>query len=319
MKFVDVYDGDDIQDYNKLKEQGICGVVTKVLQGCTGRQKYYDYRYRKCKEVGIPIGFYHWLSSKSAPEKQAETFYNLIKAYDYDILPMLDIEAGGENWSSNIHPETYARIFLTRFKELSGKDMLIYSGTCFIEEWFSADFQRNNLWWIAEYNSTCHVPANCVNYIAWQYTETGRLDGVNGNIDIDILHQPSKFYVKDYVPGSCNISSQPIGNSYSTDEGTIAKIKEIQIVCNKDGAGLEVDGKFGPLTEQAVRKLPTACLQHRTPNLTTWVQARLGLTADGIFGPITDREVRKWQRNHGLCVDGIVGFDTIKSMCFNNN
>ena len=55
-------------------------------------------------------------------------------------------------------------------------------------------------------------------------------------------------------------------------------------------------------------------LPYHTPELTIWIQSRLGLNPDGIFGPDTEREVIKWRRNHGLNADGLAGYETIKSL-----
>lgn len=40
------------------------------------------------------------------------------------------------------------------------------------------------------------------------------------------------------------------------------------------------------------------------------LQTRLNLQVDGIFGPITDEAVRDFQKKNGLVVDGIVGENT---------
>lgn len=40
------------------------------------------------------------------------------------------------------------------------------------------------------------------------------------------------------------------------------------------------------------------------------LQNRLGINADGIFGPITEEAVRVFQQTHGLNVDGVVGCNT---------
>lgn len=44
------------------------------------------------------------------------------------------------------------------------------------------------------------------------------------------------------------------------------------------------------------------------------LQRKLNLTDDGIFGKMTDAAVKKWQKEHGLTVDGIVGPKTWESL-----
>jgi putative chitinase len=45
------------------------------------------------------------------------------------------------------------------------------------------------------------------------------------------------------------------------------------------------------------------------------LQAKLGLGADGVFGPETEKAVKKWQVDHDLVADGIVG-DSVWSKMF---
>ncbi|WP_129692361.1 peptidoglycan-binding domain-containing protein [Gottfriedia acidiceleris] len=40
------------------------------------------------------------------------------------------------------------------------------------------------------------------------------------------------------------------------------------------------------------------------------VQQKLKITVDGIFGPVTENAVKKFQASNGLVVDGIVGKNT---------
>nr|WP_323741866.1 peptidoglycan-binding domain-containing protein [Salinibacillus xinjiangensis] len=37
------------------------------------------------------------------------------------------------------------------------------------------------------------------------------------------------------------------------------------------------------------------------------IQRAVSVTPDGIFGPVTEKAVKKYQRRHGLKVDGLVG------------
>ena len=44
------------------------------------------------------------------------------------------------------------------------------------------------------------------------------------------------------------------------------------------------------------------------------LQSALGVPADGVFGPVTRRVVRRFQRSHGLAVDGIAGPATLGAL-----
>jgi N-acetylmuramoyl-L-alanine amidase len=101
--------------------------------------------------------------------------------------------------------------------------------------------------------------------------------------------------------------------------GTAAAVRAFQ-----DRAGLDVDGRVGPLTWQAIVEagysLGERQLYLRSPMTrgddVADLQRRLGALGfdagrvDGIFGPDTARALSEFQRNSGLAGDGIFGPDT---------
>ncbi len=93
------------------------------------------------------------------------------------------------------------------------------------------------------------------------------------------------------------------------------KVAELQGLCNSIlGTNLKIDNIWGNNKDGAVRKLPLCGLPYVQRELTKWIQLRLGLTPDGIFGQKTKEAVIAWQYSHGLVVDGIVGYNTYKSL-----
>lgn len=80
-------------------------------------------------------------------------------------------------------------------------------------------------------------------------------------------------------------------------------------------AGLAEDGIKGPKTEAAMKKYVVR--NYKENELARWVQDRLvnhkkyGLTIDGKYGKDTERVVKQFQKDNGLLVDGIAGYQTI--------
>jgi len=101
-------------------------------------------------------------------------------------------------------------------------------------------------------------------------------------------------------------------------------VKALQHLCNllgikdMDGRVLVEDGIIGPRTRYAVSRLPLCGLKYIQRLATKYIQQRLNdlgftdnagrkLVVDGIFGKRTMEAVMKFQRAHGLVVDGVVG------------
>jgi Putative peptidoglycan binding domain/Animal haem peroxidase len=110
-------------------------------------------------------------------------------------------------------------------------------------------------------------------------------------------------------------------------------VKILQHLLRARGFGLNVDGDFGPLTEQAVRdfqgnqgiavdgivgpvtwsRLFITVRRGSTGEAVKGVQVRMNLrqaapiSVDGDFGPLTEQAVREFQLSQAIEVDGIVG------------
>ncbi len=95
-----------------------------------------------------------------------------------------------------------------------------------------------------------------------------------------------------------------------------ALIRALQIELNMNyGAGLIVDGIFGPRTKAAIRNLS----QGSRGNLVWILQAGLFVkgfetTLDSIFGANTANQVRAFQTANGLIADGIAGTNTFEAL-----
>ena len=80
----------------------------------------------------------------------------------------------------------YALRFIKRFEELSNLPIVIYSSPYFINDNLDSRLAKYPLW-VAHYGVSIPMSNNVwgTNYVGHQYTETGRVDGINGYCDLD--------------------------------------------------------------------------------------------------------------------------------------
>ena len=127
----------------------------------------------------------------------------------------------------------------------------------------------------------------------WQYSEKGSVSGITGNVDMNYCY-------KEYAKATTS----------KIDEN----VKSLQIALNKSyGCRLIVDGSFGPLTKEAVKK---HYLKAVTKNEhAKWLQQALKnlwykIDVDGSYGPATATIVKQFQKNKKITQDGYAGLDT---------
>lgn len=92
MKGIDVSNHNGNINFNQVKAAGIEAVYIKATEGTTFKDSYLDTNYSNAHYAGLTTGFYHFLVGTSAPETQANSFYNAIKDKANDLIPMLDVE-----------------------------------------------------------------------------------------------------------------------------------------------------------------------------------------------------------------------------------
>ena len=302
MKGIDISNNNGSINFNGVKNSGVECIYIKATEGTTFQDSYKSAFYGGAKSIGAKVGFYHFLVGTSAPESQAENFYSQIKGYDNDLVPMLDVEVNFNGLNE------YIARFVAKFKQLSNMEIGIYTYTSFLNEHIDVNRFKSLKLWEANYNNKpWNLPSNgFANRIGHQYTEKGCIGGVNGVCDVNEFNEGVLLGKK---------TSTPVQTTVKATVQATGKVAELQGLCNSIlGTNLKIDNIWGSNTDRAVRKLPLCGLPYVQRELTKWIQLRLGLVPDGIFGQKTKEAVIAWQYSHGLSVDGIVGYNTYKSL-----
>lgn len=302
-KFIDISEHNTILSLNAIPESNLSGVVIKATEGTThidhAHEIYYDALNGK-----IPLGFYHFLSATSSPKTQAQNFWDRIKDKQYQIIPILDVERNDKAPLEYLS-EPYAQEFIQAFKEISGQDVIIYSGRCYIEEYFSLCFRNNNLWWVADYSANETPSILGCKVVGWQYTDNERGYAFTlGDLDVSILEREELFFIEQYCPFSDE--PRPTVNDIATLQNELI----VQGFTDKNGNELIIDGVAGELTLSACPLLKIGA----QGNITKWVQNQLEISADGIFGEETRQSVITYQEDRSIDGDGVVGKNTWRKL-----
>jgi hypothetical protein len=273
----------------------------KATEGTTYIDHAIDILYDGLKGT-IPIGFYHFLRVTSEPESQAETFWNKIKDKEYQIIPIIDVEVDELGYKA----QSYTDRFMKEFYRLSGQNMMIYSGRCYIDEHFDVSFRNDNIWWVADYNAQTTPSILGCRVVAWQYTEDCHEYAFNnGDLDVSILLDEESFFINNTLT-----YTESVTTNTDSDIAILQQELNKQGFRDKNGNVLIVDGLAGDLTLSACPMVKSGAVGM----LTQWIQHKIGVTIDGIFGEDTRQAVIIFQENMSLDGDGIVGQNTWRKL-----
>lgn len=190
MNGIDISIDQGAVDWNTVKGGGsVQFVYAKATEGATYRDTMFRTNHDGCKSVGIPFGAYHFFRFGVDAESQADHFLSVIDGYRGQLIPMVDVEADGQDGVTYLGALVSAlSVFTRKVENVIGKRMVIYSD---YGDWNGfmqgTDAFSGHPFWVAEYNhdATPTLPAGFSDYVLWQYTSGGVIPGINGFVDLD--------------------------------------------------------------------------------------------------------------------------------------
>lgn len=170
----------------------------KSTQGVKIFSNYYAQDSRNARKKGIKVGAYHFMSPM-AGKPQADWFLKKTTILKEDLPPVLDVELTASQIKKMGGTEALFRemqAWLTEVEKATGKQPILYVSQRFIEEYlrFAPEKLLSYSVWIARYGE--YRPY--VRLLFWQLSPFGRVDGINGCVDIDIFNG-SKEQFEQYV------------------------------------------------------------------------------------------------------------------------
>lgn len=164
-------------------------VFIKSTEGITVRNPFYVHDYADARKAGIPIGAYHFFSTKRTGAAQADYFINHTLFRKGDLPPVLDIEPSDsqiEAMGGSQAMWKQIRIWLQAVEKRCGVKPILYINQRFTNKYLpdAPDIKRNYKVWIARYGE--YKPD--IRLVVWQLSPDGRVQGITGDVDINVFN-----------------------------------------------------------------------------------------------------------------------------------
>lgn len=260
-------------DYNKVKNSGIDAVIIRAGFGKETYQKdsEFETHYRNAKKAGLAVGVYWYSYAYSVAEakQEAKVCLACIKGKTLELPVYYDLEESGQTRLGMSALTNIAIAFCDAIKS-GGYRAGVYSNLNWLNNYLDYKKLRNKYSiWLAQWSSspskTCDI---------WQNADNGRINGINGNVDTDVIinnniikksstgdeeemikygeHNTAILAFKKQLITLYNmrIIKMKVDNSNGFGDGTLKAVKEAQ-----RAGKVTVDGIVGEKTINAIYHL----------------------------------------------------------------
>lgn len=212
---IDVSAWQNTIDWQAVKNAGVEGAIIRLSYGWgNGFDVQAKRNISECKRLGIPFGVYVFSYAESAADGASEgaDVVNLLRQAgvnpgDLSYPVFYDLE----NWTYTGHrsptsPSVYDGIVNSWYGKLQAagyNNLSVYSYTSYLNSALNSSNIHGKTRWVAQYGSTMQYTAFPTNDRGWQYTSSGQISGITGNVDLNAFgyRTPTTRYREVLIDG----------------------------------------------------------------------------------------------------------------------
>ncbi len=194
IKGIDVSEFQGSIDWAKVKKDGVEFAILKLGNIYDAQSNYkdskFDTNYKEAKKRGIKIGayIYNYCNTVNTLKEGLEWAIGKLAGKKLDLPLYLDME------DKDIQEETKETLtnqcneFAKQIKN-AGYQAGVYANVNWLKNELNPnDFDKDVSVWVAQYYKECQYDGK---YDIWQYSSSGKVDGVSGNCDMNYLYNES--------------------------------------------------------------------------------------------------------------------------------
>lgn len=199
--------GVDVSSYQKninwkaVAQDGISYAFIRIggqfyrQEGGFYKDAYFEQNYTGARAQGLDVGVYFFSQATTVEEAREEALWVIAQMQGRPTqLPIVyDLEDPASD--SRFHLANLNRQEVTDLArafcetiEVNGYDAMVYTNPTWIRSKLYLDQLSDFPLWIAHYTNDPY-PAEAKNWTAWQYTSSGKVKGISGNVDVNVMWQ----------------------------------------------------------------------------------------------------------------------------------
>lgn len=193
----DRYDGIDVSkyqgnvDWEAVRADGVDFALIRAGYGKYASQEdpYFDQNMRNAKNAGIACGAYWFSYAETAADakQEAEVFAKVIEGYQFEYPLVFDIEASVHVSMTKEQVSAIISAFCETMEE-KGYYISLYSYASFLnDKVYQSVLEKYDIW-VAHFGVSTPSYSK-TKYGMWQYSSTGSVSGISGNVDLDYSYR----------------------------------------------------------------------------------------------------------------------------------
>lgn len=185
-------------DWKKVKADGYEFVIIRMGYrgyGETGElalDEMFHRNIREAQTAGLDTGVYFFSQAINEEEalEEADFVLNALKGYELQFPIVYDPELIRDQpaRTNDVTGEQFTKntIAFCEAIKAAGYEPMIYSNMIWEAFLFDMTKLQDYPFWYADYET---VPQTPYHFVMWQYSETGTVDGISGNVDLNIMFE----------------------------------------------------------------------------------------------------------------------------------
>lgn len=202
----DMYYGVDVSsyqgriDWDEVADSGIDFAMIRILTGKRtsnlDKDAYFEYNYQHARAAGIKVGVYRYTYAytKSGARQEATEIVDALGGRYLEYPIVLDLEDSMVLNNTTREKRTEIIQEYKKIVERAGYKFALYANKNWLENYIEPEALEGVDIWLARWRSLDQGPGynGPGNLTMWQYTSSGSVNGISGNVDRNVSYKNYK-------------------------------------------------------------------------------------------------------------------------------